>query len=102
AAPRLPPPGAPAGPREEVPRRMEAPPTAGPARPVFVIGADRSGASALGCALGQHPALAMSFGGGWLPGLSAALEALRMATLDQDALALGVEPPSAEAFTAAF
>src|SRR4029450_1155264 len=35
-----------------------------PPRPVFVIGADRSGASALGCALGQHPALAPSFAGG--------------------------------------
>jgi glycosyltransferase involved in cell wall biosynthesis len=35
----------------------------GPPRPVFVIGADRSGASALACALGQHPGIELSVTG---------------------------------------
>ena len=35
------------------PRRSEGTP-----QPIFVVGADRSGASALACALGEHPAIA--------------------------------------------
>ena len=38
----------------------------GPPSPVFVVGADRSGVSALACALGQHRRIALSVDGGWI------------------------------------
>jgi glycosyltransferase involved in cell wall biosynthesis len=46
---------------------------AGSGGPVFVVGADRSGVSALACALGQHPALSHLVNGGWLAELAEGL-----------------------------
>ena len=48
-------------------------PKGGPPRPVFVIGADRSGASALAWALGQHPSLPAVGDTGWVSELAAEL-----------------------------
>jgi len=102
AGPRLATAGHPGDPRPEVGRNVVTPTVEGPPRPVFVIGAERSGASALGCGLGQHPALAHSVAAGWLAGLADGLASLHAATLDADPLALGVEPTGVDAFTAAF
>ncbi|HEV2775217.1 MAG TPA: glycosyltransferase, partial [Solirubrobacteraceae bacterium] len=70
--------------------------------PVFVVGAERSGASALAAALAQHPAIALSLHGGWLGPLAGALHGLRDATLDEDPATFGVCTPATEAFAAAF
>ncbi|HWH93709.1 MAG TPA: glycosyltransferase [Baekduia sp.] len=45
----------------------------GPPRPVFVLGADRSGASALAWALGQHPELPAVMDTAWVTDLAATL-----------------------------
>jgi glycosyltransferase involved in cell wall biosynthesis len=88
--------------------RPEAPVPLAPVRadeapaPVFVIGPDRSGASALGAALGQHPAIALSLHGGWLAPLAERLAALRDDALAQDPATFGIQPPPAEALAAAF
>lgn len=89
-------------PRPEPPTPL-APVTADEApAPIFVIGPDRAGASALGAALGQHPAIALSLHGGWLGPLAARLAALRDDALAQDPATFGVQPPPAEALAAAF
>lgn len=92
-----------AGPR---PARPVAPPLASTAEglpsPVFVVGADRSGVSALGAALGQHPAIALSLNNGWLARLAADLNGLRDAALDEDPSTFGVLAPSSEQLAAAF
>jgi glycosyltransferase involved in cell wall biosynthesis len=73
---------------------------ANPPVPVFVVSAERSGGSALACALGQHPAIAYSQHGGHLGRLAAAIEAVRAQALDEDANAFGVDPPDAATFAA--
>jgi hypothetical protein len=59
-----------AGPELKPGKRRPAPaaPTAeeGPPSPIFVVGADGSGVSALACALGQHRRIALSVDGGWI------------------------------------
>jgi glycosyltransferase involved in cell wall biosynthesis len=72
-------------------RRTE---TAAP-QPVFVLGAARSGASILACALGQHPKFALNLSGGWLGALVEQLEAVRARSLADDPTTFGVVPPSA-------
>jgi glycosyltransferase involved in cell wall biosynthesis len=62
--------------------------------PVFVVGAERSGASVLAAALGQHPGFALSLHGGWLGRLAGALQGLRDAVLEEDPAAFGVQPPT--------
>jgi hypothetical protein len=47
--------------------------TPGPPRPIFVIGAERSGVSVLGWALAQHPAIPAAMNTGWLGELAAQL-----------------------------
>jgi glycosyltransferase involved in cell wall biosynthesis len=71
-------------------------------RPVFVVGADRSGVSALACALGQHPAMAPATGGGVLAALAEQLAKTYANVLADDRSTFGVDPPSAEAFCASF
>jgi glycosyltransferase involved in cell wall biosynthesis len=61
--------------------------------PVFVVGAERSGASVLATALGQHPGFALSLHGGWLGRLAGALQGLRDAVLEEDSAAFGIQPP---------
>ena len=75
---------------------------ANPPVPVFVVGAERSGASALACALGQHPAITLNQHGGHLGRLAAAIEQVRTEALDEDANVFGVDPPDAEGFAAEF
>lgn len=91
------------GPR---PARAAAPPCAPQAEgipsPVFIVGADRSGASALGAALGQHPAIALSLNNGWLARLACALGGLRDAALDEDPTSFGVVPPGSEQLASSF
>jgi colanic acid/amylovoran biosynthesis glycosyltransferase len=91
------------GPR---PPRPAAPPRPLPAQgtptAIFVIGADRSGASTLAAALGQHPAIDLSLHGGWLATLAGDLGRLRDAALERDPATFGVEPPAAAALAAAF
>ena len=94
-----------AGPRLHTPNSSPrpprpAPPAAIPAgqgagSPVFVVGAERSGASALSAALGQHPDIALSLHGGWLGQLAAELTSLRDRVLDADPATFGVDPPAA-------
>lgn len=71
-----------------------------PPVPIFVLSAERSGASALACALGQHPAIAFAQHGGHLGRLSAAIEQVREQALDEDANVFGVDPPDAARFAA--
>jgi glycosyltransferase involved in cell wall biosynthesis len=71
-----------------------------PPVPVFVLGAERSGASALACALGQHPAIAFSQHGGYLGRLAAGIERVRAEALDEDPAVFGVDVPDAESFAA--
>ena len=73
-----------------------------PPVPVFVLGAERSGATALACALGQHPAIALSQHRGHLGRLAAAIEEVRAQALDEDANVFGVDPPDAAGFAAEF
>jgi colanic acid/amylovoran biosynthesis glycosyltransferase len=68
--------------------------------PIFVLGAERSGASTLACALGQHPAIAFSQHGGYLGRLAAGIERARGQALAEDPAVFGVDPPDAEAFAA--
>jgi glycosyltransferase involved in cell wall biosynthesis len=83
------------------PRRTVPPPVAQePPAPIFVVGAERSGASALACALGQHPAIAFSQHGGHLGRLGAAIEQVRAQALDEDANVFGVDPPDTAQFAA--
>jgi glycosyltransferase involved in cell wall biosynthesis len=79
-----------------------APAREGAPAPVFVVGAERSGASALGCALGQHPAIALCLHGGWLAALARRLGALRDEVAAQDDAAFGIAPPDADELAAAF
>ncbi|MEA2305396.1 MAG: hypothetical protein QOH43_2676, partial [Solirubrobacteraceae bacterium] len=91
------------GPRPTRPAAPAPPPAPeGTPSPVFVIGADRSGASALGTALWQHPAIALSLHGGWLGTLAGDLAGLRDAALAQDPATFGVAPPHSDALAAAF
>jgi glycosyltransferase involved in cell wall biosynthesis len=87
-------------PRPDAPSRPDAPDRA--PTPVFVIGADRSGASALGAALGQHPAIALSLRGGWIGRAARELREVRDAALEQDAATFGIDPPSAGELASAF
>ncbi|MEA2272396.1 MAG: hypothetical protein QOI98_1104, partial [Solirubrobacteraceae bacterium] len=82
-------------------RRSAQPSEPGP-RPVFVVGADRSGVSALACALGQHPQLAPATGAGVLGALAERLVATHEGALAEDPSALGVEAQSVDDFCAAF
>ncbi|HEY3462261.1 MAG TPA: glycosyltransferase, partial [Gaiellaceae bacterium] len=66
--------------------------------PIFVLGAERSGASALACALGQHPAIAFSQHAGHLGRLAKAIEQVRAQALDEDPNVFGVDPPDATRF----
>jgi glycosyltransferase involved in cell wall biosynthesis len=75
-------------------------PAEGAPQPIFVVGADRAGASALACALGEHPAIALSHHGGWLGAVGEQLEAAHTASLEDDPAVFGVDPPTAEAFSA--
>jgi glycosyltransferase involved in cell wall biosynthesis len=50
--------------------------TGGPPRPIFVIGADRSGVSALAWALGQHPRIPVTMDTGWMAELARELPAI--------------------------
>lgn len=86
--------------RPAPPARPEA--QDGPSAPIFVVGADRSGASVIGAALGQHPAIALSLHGGWLTQAAGALHGVRDAALEQDPATFGVAPPAPEALAAAF
>lgn len=70
--------------------------------PVFVVGADRSGASALAAALGQHPAIALSLHGGWIGPLAESLHGVRDAALQDDPATFGVRPPAPEEIASAF
>jgi glycosyltransferase involved in cell wall biosynthesis len=74
--------------------------TVGAPKPVFVVGPDRSGASALGAALGQHPAIALSPHGGWLGQLADRMLDLRDDALGEDPATFGVAPPSPEELAA--
>jgi glycosyltransferase involved in cell wall biosynthesis len=67
----------------------------GPTGPVFVVGAERSGASALAAAIGQHPSIALSIHGGWLARLANDLDGIAVAALDEDPATFGVMPPAA-------
>ncbi|CAA9493265.1 MAG: hypothetical protein AVDCRST_MAG30-1496, partial [uncultured Solirubrobacteraceae bacterium] len=60
-------------------------PRPGPPRPVFVIGADRSGVSVLAWALAQHPALPAAMDTGWLGELAAQLPEVYGRTIAQEA-----------------
>jgi glycosyltransferase involved in cell wall biosynthesis len=88
-------------PRPAAPASVEVAALGTPA-PIFVVGPDRSGASALGAALGQHPAIALSPHGGWLGQLAVRLLELRDDALGEDPVAFGVQPPSPEELAAAF
>jgi glycosyltransferase involved in cell wall biosynthesis len=73
-----------AGPELKAPKERPAAvappePEAAPLAPIFVVGADRSGASALACALGQHPGIALSVDAGWAGELAAKLMDGRLA-----------------------
>jgi len=83
----------PAPPRPASPPTLERRPEGSP-RPVFVVGADRSGVSSLAWALGEHPGLAAVPDGAWLGRLDEALGA----TLGEDGAAL---PDAAAAFAIA-
>ena len=67
-------------------------------RPIFVVGAERSGASSLACALGEHPAIALNLSGGWLGTAVSHLQTARSELLEEDAGVFGVDPPSETAF----
>jgi glycosyltransferase involved in cell wall biosynthesis len=71
--PELSRPGVPAPPRRPAPAPAVAPAKPGPPRPIFVIGADRSGASILACALAQHPAIPAAANTTWLGELATQL-----------------------------
>ena len=70
--------------------------------PIFVVGADRSGVTALACAMEQHPALPPAAGGGALGALAEQLATVWETTLAADPVALGVVAPSAAEFRARF
>jgi glycosyltransferase involved in cell wall biosynthesis len=70
--------------------------------PIFVIGADRSGVSAVAAALGQHPAIALSLQGGWLAQLANQLRALPAVALAEDPATFGIKPPVPGDMAAAF
>jgi glycosyltransferase involved in cell wall biosynthesis len=68
-----------------VPAERPAPPAqperkGGPPRPVFVIGAPRSGVSALAWALGQHPAIPAAIDTAWMAELARELPAIHART----------------------
>jgi glycosyltransferase involved in cell wall biosynthesis len=67
-----------AGPELKPGKRRPAPAAAtaeeGPPSPIFVVGADRSGVSALACALGQHRRIALSVDAGWIGELARMLQ----------------------------
>lgn len=70
---------------EPAPAERPAPPPprerrGGPPRPVFVIGAPRSGVSALAWALGQHPAIPAAMDTGWMAELARELPAIHART----------------------
>jgi glycosyltransferase involved in cell wall biosynthesis len=71
-----------------------ASPTAQELGAIFVIGAERSGASALACALGEHPAISLNLHGGWIGTLAAHLEAARAEALEEDGATFGFDPPT--------
>ena len=88
----------------ERPPRPAPPPTfsgESTPRPIFVVGAERSGASVLACALGEHPAIALNLSGGWLGTAVSHLQAARSEALEEDAAVFGVDPPSEMAFASA-
>jgi glycosyltransferase involved in cell wall biosynthesis len=79
-------------------------PTASPHMPtmVFVVGAERSGASALACALGEHPAVRNNVQGGWIGELAGQIEEARERSLAQDATVFGIAPPTPTEFAAPY
>jgi glycosyltransferase involved in cell wall biosynthesis len=76
--------------------------SAEPVRPLFVVGADRSGVTALACAIEQHPALPPAAGAGGLGALAEQLTVAREAALAADSVAFGVVAPSGADFHAHF
>ena len=70
--------------------------------PVFVVGAERSGASVVAAALGQHPAIALSLHGGWVAQLASQLRSLPAVALAEDPAAFGIKPPVPGDLAAAF
>ncbi|MDQ3889807.1 MAG: glycosyltransferase, partial [Actinomycetota bacterium] len=70
--------------------------------PIFVVGADRSGVSALACALAQHERIAPVADGAWVGELARALEDVYGAALASDGPGLGQQPPSPGDFAARF
>ena len=91
---------APGGPsrRPRLPARRSPAAAAARPTPVFVVGADRSGASALACALGQHPAIAAAActAAGIGERSPAAGRGRPRAALEEDPATFGVEPPDAD------
>jgi glycosyltransferase involved in cell wall biosynthesis len=86
-------------PRSEPPAKEAA--ADGETGPVFVIGAERSGASALAAAIGQHPDIGLSLHGGWLARLAEDVGALPEAALGEDPAAFGILPPDPGELSAA-
>jgi glycosyltransferase involved in cell wall biosynthesis len=70
--------------------------------PVFVVGAEHSGASALAAAIGQHPAIALSLHGGWVARLAEGVSTLPSQALSEDPATFGLQPPVDGALSAAF
>jgi glycosyltransferase involved in cell wall biosynthesis len=86
-------------------KRRAAPPAKAPAaegapHPIFVIGADRSGASALACALGEHPSIALSLHTGWAGALASRLSSARSEALAEDPAVFGLDSPDDRSFAA--
>lgn len=71
-----------------------------PPQLVFVVGAERSGASALACALGEHPAVRLHMHGGWVGELASAIASGHQQALSDDPTAFGIAPPAADQLTA--
>jgi glycosyltransferase involved in cell wall biosynthesis len=78
-----------------------APRAGGPPRPIFVIGADRSGVSALAWALGQHPSLPVAWDTGWMAELADELPSVHARTLGAEQ-APRPAPVSPERFSRTF
>ncbi|UGS35715.1 glycosyltransferase [Capillimicrobium parvum] len=87
---------------QPAPVTARAPAPEGSVRPVFVVGADRSGASAVAWALAEHPGIAGAPHGGWVGELGGALSGVYDAARSGDGAGLGQQPPSPEAFAGRF
>ena len=74
----------------------------GPPRPIFVIGADRSGASALAWALGQHPRIPAVMDTGWVSELARELPAVHERTIGAEPKGHRAKSVSGERFSRTF